>query len=103
MKQEIKKTTEHKEEIVSLTEKLFNEFSIQELEKRYETDPLLLNNLFQIGFAENGDETMTRGCSCKKIGSCPTLTCGCDAGVVSPPPLCPELQCPIQVTCPAQR
>lgn len=73
------------EEILPLNQNLFNEFSIQELEERLETDPFLLNNLFNL----NQYDVM--GCSCNKIGGCPELTCGCDGGKQ------PCNHCPLQL------
>ena len=81
---------DHGEEIVSLNQKLFSEFKIEELEERYETDPLMLTHLFNL--AGDGDNELARGCACKKIGSCPELQCGCK-GEFSDPPFCPELGC----------
>lgn len=77
-------------EISPLNQNLFNEFKIEELEERYETDPLMLVHLFGLGAAE-GDNDI-RGCACNKIGNCPHLQCGCD-GPYTTPPTCPELGC----------
>ena len=77
-------------EIVSLNDNLFNEFQIEELEVRFETDPMMLTNLFNLGVPN--DDLNPLGCGCKKIGECPNLTCGCDGGYQQPP-VCPELNC----------
>lgn len=68
------------EDLVPLTDKLYTEFSIEMLEERLETDPLLLSGLF--------DDIMTRSCvQCKKSElhcqpvNCPTCYgghCVCD-------------------------
>lgn len=83
-------------EIISLNEKLFNEFKIEELEVRYETDPLMLTHLFNMG--SNGNNEFLSDCACKKIDNCPELVCGCDGGhesgcACNKIPTCPELLC----------
>lgn len=87
-------STNEKEEIISLNNKLFKEFTIQELEERFETDPLFLNTLFNIGALSLScnskgvscitlqcgcNEEYGGGCACKKISACPILQCGCDS------------------------
>lgn len=63
--------------MTSLNKKIFNEFTIQELEERLETDPLLLSNLFHLGLSDSGETSAeARGCACNKIQSCPELKCG---------------------------
>lgn len=75
-----------KSEIISLNENLFNEFTVDELEVRLETDPLLLSNLFSLGA---DDVASTYGdCGCKKIGNCPHLECGCNGNTPPPPAPC---------------
>lgn len=74
-------------EIVPLNHNLFNEFQIEELETRFETDPMMLIHLFNLGNEHN--TPTTRGCDCNKIGTCPDLICGCDGKQ----PQCPELGC----------
>lgn len=64
----------NKSEIISLNKTLFNEFQIEELEKRFETDPLMLSHLFNFGNVD--DDSLTRGCACNKIENCPELKCG---------------------------
>lgn len=63
-----------KMEITPLNKNLFNEFKIEELEERYETDPLMLLHLFGLN-AEESENTL-RGCACNKISDCPELECG---------------------------
>lgn len=63
--------------IVSINDNLFNEFSIEELEERLETDPFLLSSLFNLGHPSNA-ESEVMGCSCKNLNSCPQLACVCD-------------------------
>lgn len=41
-----KKNVEEKEEMTSLNEQVFAEYSVEELEQRLETDPMFLTNLF---------------------------------------------------------
>jgi hypothetical protein len=62
--------------VVPLNRKLYNEFSIQELEKRLETDPLLLSSLFGIGLSSDDDGPLRGDCGCDKIKNCPELQCG---------------------------
>lgn len=65
------------EEITSLTQRTFNEFTIDELEERLETDPFLLSSLFNLGLGDDNGAASTYGnCGCKKIDSCPELKCG---------------------------
>lgn len=70
-------------EIVPLNHNLFNEFQIEELETRFETDPMILTHLFELGSEHNNPST--QGCGCNKIPSCPNLECGCKGGYVEPP------------------
>ncbi len=63
-------------EITSLNGNLLNEFSIEELEARYETDPLMLSHLF--GLVDSDQTDSARGCECRKLTSCPNLQCLCD-------------------------
>ena len=84
-------------ELYSLNERLYDEFLIEELDKRQETDPLFLSHLFSLANIQNGsldilcaykktdcndlvcacDSGYNLGCACKKIPSCPELVCGC--------------------------
>lgn len=64
-------------EICALNNSLFNEFQIEELEKRFETDPLILTHLFNWGTTD--DNSYVTGCACRKIESCPELKCGSDS------------------------
>ena len=57
-------------EIVTLNDGLVNEFSIEELESRLETDPLMLSQIFGIAMQDNDGSPIERGC----IGKCPRLT-----------------------------
>jgi len=55
------------EDLVPLTDKLYTEFSIEVLEERLETDPLLLTGLFN---------DITPFCTCKKESSyCTNTNC----------------------------
>ena len=45
-------------ELTALNVKLYSEFSLNELEERLETDPLLLSSFL--------DNDLVRGCQCKK-------------------------------------
>lgn len=60
-----KSKEQEEESLTPLNEKLYSEFSLQELEERLETDPLLLSSFF-------GDD-LVRGCNCKK--KCTDCTC----------------------------
>ncbi len=64
------------EEMIPLNQNLFNEFSIQELEERLETDPLLLSNLFNLGLSTDSEAAVAGDCGCNKIQNCPELKCG---------------------------
>lgn len=61
MKNQEEKKEKQSEDLVSLNDSLYNEFSLEELEKRLETDPLLFGNLVDplcfIDFS----------CTCKKV------------------------------------
>lgn len=65
--------------IISLNDNLFNEFSIEELEERFETDPFLLTSLFSLGQPSNNDNGVTL-CLCRTASSCSDLTCACQGG-----------------------
>lgn len=67
--------------IVPLNNDLFDGFSIEELEARLETDPLMLSQVF--GIADNGGNSTMLSCVCKKLEDCPALVCIVDS--------CPEL------------
>ena len=67
--------------IVPLNNNLFDGFSIEELEARLETDPLMLSQVFGIA-VDDGDSDMLSSL-CKKLKNCPSLTCIIDS--------CPEL------------
>lgn len=71
-----KKTTKLEiEEIYSLNPRiLFNEFSIEELEERLETDPFLLTSLFNLGLPSDTESEVMR-CACKNLNDCPELQC----------------------------
>ncbi len=62
------------EELQPLNKKLYNEFTIKELEERLETDPLLLSSFL-------GDD-LVRGCNCKK--QCDQCTCNNGATICAP-------------------
>lgn len=86
-------------EITSLNGNLLNEFSIEELEARYETDPLMLSHL--LGLVDSEQIDSARGCECRKLTSCPNLQCLCDGekiecncnGVKEAP------DCPLKIVC----
>lgn len=71
-------------EITSLNGNLLNEFSIEELEARYETDPLMLSHLFGlVRYQGSGDADLlsdSDGCEkckhCEKCDYC--IKCGCN-------------------------
>jgi hypothetical protein len=66
--------------LISMNEKLYSDFSIEELEQRLETDPLLLGGLFDtMGwciFVNNCTCDGTTNCTCNVIGA----NCTCDGG-----------------------
>lgn len=61
-------------ELQPLNKKLYNEFTIKELEERLETDPLLLGAFLA------GDNA--RGCQCRK--ECDQCTCNDGATICAP-------------------
>lgn len=69
-----------KNEIVSLNDKLFNEFSIEELEMRLETDPLMFTSMFTGGMPMDGGATCNPICikiiECSPIIECDTKIFG---------------------------
>ena len=83
MKNQEEKKEKQSEDLVSLNDSLYNEFSLEELEKRLETDPPLFGNLVDplcfIDFS----------CTCKKgTYTCEHGgdTCPCDGANLD----CPE-------------
>lgn len=68
--------------IVPLNNNLFDGFSIEELEARLETDPLMLSQVFGIAINDGVDSDML-SCICKRLEDCSSLTCMIDS--------CPEL------------
>lgn len=77
MKKQLTKTASPTAELISLTDKLYSEFAVNELEERLETDPLLLVNLF-----ESVQDTR---CTCKNDGctKCRCLNkCDCQSQIV---------------------
>ena len=68
--------------IIPLNNSLFAEFSIEELEARLETDPLMLAQVFGIP-ADSGMDSAMLGCGCKQLEDCSVLSCIRDS--------CPEL------------
>lgn len=68
--------------IVPLNSNLFDGFSIEELEARLETDPLMLSQVFGIAVNDGVDSDIL-SCICKRLEDCPSLTCMIDS--------CPEL------------
>ncbi len=51
---------ERKDELVSLNDKLYDEFYLQELEERLETDPLLIGGLLDLFSDTQGDMSIER-------------------------------------------
>lgn len=81
--------TERKE-MIPLNTHLVSDFSIEELEERLETDPLMLSQVFGIT-ANDGGDNIEPLCACKKLSSCPELACLCRGGYQEPPicsPVC---------------
>lgn len=66
-------------EMLSLNRQLFDEFGIEELEDRLETDPLMFSQIF----GEILNEDTEFSCVCRNLKSCPKLGCLVDS--------CPEL------------
>ena len=66
-----------KREIISLNDKLINNFDIEELESRLETDPLMFSQLFGLTTSDGGDGDIEPLCACKKLENCPELKCVC--------------------------
>ncbi|MDR2408564.1 MAG: hypothetical protein LBE13_10715 [Bacteroidales bacterium] len=88
---EISAFSKKNDEIIAINNKLYNEFSIQELEERLEMDPFFISSLFNAGIN-------MISCSCNNIQDCTDLPCGCNSGwsntcacddIVS----CPNLGC----------
>lgn len=81
--------TERKE-MIPLNAHLVSDFSIEELEERLETDPLMLSQVFGIT-TNDGGNNIEPLCACKKLSSCPELACICRGGYQEPPicsPVC---------------
>ena len=81
--------TERKE-MIPLNTHLVSDFSIEELEERLETDPLMLSQVFGIT-ADNGGDNIASRCLLKNLESCPELECICRGGYQEPPvcsPVC---------------
>lgn len=59
-------------DLVSLNQNLYSEFTIQELEQRLETDPLLLGDMLQLlgNDAGCGAKGCTFDCDCYQICTC---------------------------------
>jgi hypothetical protein len=77
---ESKLPKQEEDELVSLNGSLYDEFYIQELESRLETDPLIVGGLadFFTSPAEDSSLSTTGSCgtfSCSEYSSC-TLYCG---------------------------
>lgn len=52
----MKMKNDEKDELVSLNDKLYDEFYVQELEERLETDPLIVGGLLDL-FTDSTDST----------------------------------------------
>ena len=72
--------------MIPLNTHLVSDFSIEELEERLETDPLMLSQVFGIT-ANDGEDNIAPLCDCKKLSSCPELACIC-RGAHQDPPIC---------------
>lgn len=77
-----KKAHDGQEDLVPLNSKLFNDFSIEVLEERLETDPLMLSGLFDeiVPFCDqckNGDLSCPNT-NCADTYCSQTYTCTCD-------------------------
>jgi hypothetical protein len=55
----MKKKQNSQTELISLNNDFYSEYSIQELELRLETDPLLFANFFQHDMMANGSDDIT--------------------------------------------
>lgn len=66
-------------EITSLNKQLFDDFSVEELEVRLETDPLMFAQVFGNAVVEQVDDSMLLSCVCRKLSDCPSLTCMVDS------------------------
>ena len=89
MKKKIKPSVSadaERKEMIPLNTHLVSDFSIEELEERLETDPLMLSEVFGIT-ANDGGDNIEPLCACKKLSSCPELACGC-RGAYQDPPIC---------------
>lgn len=63
------------EEMTSLNSHLLSEFSIEELEARLETDPLMLSQIFGIT-VNNGNNSIEPLCFCRdSLSSCGEVSC----------------------------
>lgn len=74
-------------EIISLNDRLVSDFSIEELELRLETDPLMFSQVFGLSVSNSGDGDVEPLCVCRKLENCPELECGC-RGIYEEPPIC---------------
>lgn len=70
-------------EMTSLNKPLFDGFSIEELETRLETDPLMFSQFFGNALIGSSGDSMSLSCDCRKLSDCQVLTCLVDS--------CPEL------------
>lgn len=66
-------------EMISLNDRLINDFSIEELEARLETDPLMFLQVFGITTSFNEDIGIEPLCGvrCNQF-ECPEVTCMCN-------------------------
>ena len=89
MKKKIKPSVSadaERKEMIPLNTHLVSDFSIEELEERLESAPLMLPEVFGIT-ANDGGDNIEPLCACKKLSSCPELACGC-RGAYQDPPIC---------------
>lgn len=66
---------EKKTEMVSLNDQLYNDFFVQELETRLETDPLMTGGLVDF-LTLNGGTMQAAGCFCDPIFCSGGFYCG---------------------------
>ncbi|MDR1227227.1 MAG: hypothetical protein LBK47_10090 [Prevotellaceae bacterium] len=66
------KKQEESGELISLNEQLYDEFFVQELESRLETDPLMVGGLLD---SLTSDSDLVAGCFCDPV-YCGSFSCG---------------------------
>lgn len=71
------------EEMTSMNSHLLSEFSIEELEARMETDPLMLSQIFGVTVNDDSSEAEPL-CVCRKMESCGEYSYSCTHSPCSP-------------------